>query len=333
MNWKAFWRAVDAFGERGAPRCEWRWALGNEFASFEPMLRAGRSLAGSLHDPEDLTQAMEIFESSEDCFEAHSTAIPPHREPMLVPRSELVMLTVNASAVAKTLAPELGFVAGEFRSRGFGALFQMGVCSVAGLAPLPVFLFLGGKRPRVVELTETLLQLPDSIVLMPSLRGVDETTRSLAAQRAVILRTLDTEPDRVLSGIQPGAVALPKGAIKPVFLPQPGWTWDMLELDFSHERFVAAIGNQRFEGRWTQHGVRVLHNGQATDFVELLIQLARRERLDQSRHAPAQRKRVSRFRETLRQLFQLEGEPIRNGVAAFRVSTRLARRTERAVAE
>lgn len=54
-----------------------------------------------------------------------------------------------------------------------------------------------------------------------------------------------------------------------------------------------------------------------TNFVALLIQITRREQLDQSRHAPSRRKQVSRFRETVRRMLPLEGEPIRSGVRGF----------------
>lgn len=327
-NWKLFWKAVDRIGERGAPRCEWRWALGDEFAQFEPLLKAGRTLADSIHDPDDATQALEIFEGSEGNFEAHSTEIPPHRGPLILPRSELVMLTVNVPALAKALAPELGFVPGEFRSRGHSGLNELGVCSVAGKAPQPVFLLLPNGGRRSTLLAETITHLRDGIVLLPSTRFIDERIRDAAAQRGIILRAFDQDSARVLSHIQPPSSA---GGIKPVFLPSPGWTWDMLELDFSHEQFVATIAGQIIKGRWSQHGVRVLHNGKPTDFIQLLIRLAHREIIRQSRHDPSLRKRISRFRETLRTLFPLEGEPIKNGAAAFRICTKLAERTRRKI--
>lgn len=322
-NWKLFWKAVDRFGERGAPRCEWRWALGDEFAQFEPLLKAGRTLADSIHDPDDATQALEIFEGSEGNFEAHSTEIPPHRGLLTMPRSELVMLTVNVPPLTKALAPELGFVPGEFRSRGHAGLHELGVCSVAGKAPRPVFLLLPNGGHRSTQLVETIINLRGGIVLLPSAGSIDERIRNAAAQREIIVRALDQDATRILSHIQSPSSA---GSIKPVFLPSPGWTWDMLELDFSHEQFVATIAGQIFKGRWSQHGVRVLHNGRPTDFIKLLIRLAHRETIRQSRHDPSLRKRISRFREALRALFPLEGEPIKNGKAAFRLSTQLAKR-------
>ena len=328
MNWRTFWQAVDRFGERGAPRCEWRWALGDEFGSFEPLLKAGRTLAESIHDPDDSTQAMNTFEEDNGCFEAHSTEIPPHRAPLLLPRSELVMLTLNVPGVAASLASEIGLVPGEFRSRGPAGLHEMGVISLANQAPQPVFLLLPGRSPRALQIVEALTALREAVLLLPGSSAQDEAVHRLAAEHSVTVRSLELEPTRVLAAIKPGA----SGGIKPVLLPRPGWTWTMLDLDFSVERFVATIDGQRFEGRWVQHGVRVLHNGQLTDFIELLVRIARRERLEQSRHAPACRKQVSRFRETLRRLFPLEGEPMHNGIAAFRVSSKVARPARSSIA-
>lgn len=98
----------------------------------------------------------------------------------------------------------------------------------------------------------------------------------------------------------------------------------MLELEFSVQRFVANIGGERFEGRWAKHRVRTLHRGEFTDFTNLLVQIARRERLEQTRKNFLMRKRVSRFRETLRALFPIEGEPICGGKAKFRVWSKVA---------
>jgi hypothetical protein len=55
----------------------------------------------------------------------------------------------------------------------------------------------------------------------------------------------------------------------------------------------------------------------------------RKERLDQSRKDASQRKRISRFREALRQLLPLEGEPICDGRAQFHVASLIAERAAR----
>jgi len=327
MNWRAFWKAVDRFGESGAPRCEWRWALGDEFARCEPLLKAhGRTLADLIHDPDDPTQAMEVVENRRGGYDAHSTEIPPHRPPIVLAREDLITLTLNAPAVSRALAPEMGLAPGGFRSRCPAGLDEMGVYSLPGKPVLPVFLLLPNGASRAAHLREALRKLQESILLVTSRRGMDEAALTLARGRNVVIRSLDQEPARVLAGILPGAPAAGKSGIKPAFAPRPGWTWEMLELDFSHERFVATIAGEQFKGRWEQQGVRVLHDRMPTDFIKVLGQLARRERLEQSRKDAAGRKRVSRFREALRALFPLVGEPIRNGAARFRVWTRSATR-------
>lgn len=255
--------------------------------------------------------------------------IPAHRRPFIVPRSELVMLTVDVPEVARAFAPEIGMVPGEFRSRGHGGLHEMGVISLASHAPAPVYLLLPSNRPRTLQAIETVSKLTDSVVLIPGYADEDETLRRLASERGVSIRSLQIQTSRVLVGVMPGAS---KGSTH-VFPPSPGWTWEMLNLDFSHERFVATIAGQRFEGRWSQHGVSVIHNGQRAGFIEMLLQLADGESLEQKRSDPAQRQRVSRFRATLRRLFPLEGEPVRGGVAAFRVSSKSGKRTAQRVLE
>lgn len=153
---------------------------------------------------------------------------------------------------------------------------------------------------------------------------MDEIGMDLARDRSVVIRSLDQEPGRVLAGILPISQGAGSRGIKAVFSPQPGWSWKMLELDFSIDRFEATIAGRRFEGRCSQQGVRTMHNGQFADFTKLLVSLARKDRLGQRREVPAQRKRISRFRETLRALFPLEGEPVRRGLGQFRIWNKLA---------
>lgn len=325
MNWRTFWKAVDRFGDLGAPRCEWRWALGDEFAGFEPLLKAhGRTLAGSIHDPDDPSQPMEIFEHSDARYDAQSIEIPPHRKPLVLSRAELVMLIINVPAAAKALAPEMGLAPGQYHSRCPAGLHEMGMYSLPGRQAQPVLLLLPNGGHRGAQLREALRNVEESILLVTSRRGLDETAIHLARECNVVVRSLDCDPGHLLAGISPSATAA--NGIKPVFSPQPGWTWKMLEIDFSHERFVATIAGQKTEGRWGHHGVRTLHNGQFTDFLNLLIQLARHEPIKQGRSAATIRKRVSRFRETLRALFPLSGEPIAAGVATFAVSSSLTSR-------
>lgn len=319
MNWPLFWKTIDRFGEKGAPRCVWRGVLGDHLAMCEPLLRARRDLALSIPDPDREGLVLEVFPDG-GRFIACSSEIPAHRTPLALERNDVVTLAPNLERVIQAMAGEIGFSPGSFRSRGANGLHELGVLPQPKGQPVPLFLLIPRPWCRAVQIRQAVLEVEECVLMIPSLRAVDGQTRFIATQRGVQLRGLEVTGPRVSLAV----ARKPRRSVlktSPVFQPRAGWTWPMLTLNFSTQRFAATIQADEFAATWKEHGV----GDDAHEFFTLLGLFARGQRVRSRKGDDAVRQRLTRFRAKMRRLFPMDGDPLQRFSdgwgAAFLVQT------------
>lgn len=303
---KKFWQTLDLLCEEGAPRLTWKSELGDDFPKFEGFLRP-RQVVDSMLDPEVPGQILDLEEREDGDFDAFSREIPAHRRPLRIARPDAVRLIPDIAAIAKHIAPTLGFGAQNARPTQIGNFHELGALNLPRQQPRPVFLFLPSARPRPLALKESLLAIESAVVLLPTAVGMAFELRQVASAREIEIRILAT--DKELSLAPPVRGTARKPARPPLITPPPGSEWKHLTLVFEADGTRARLRGQERFATWKELGFKAFARGKLQGPLKILSTLAGGRHILQRRSNENERKQISRARKILCDLFPLPGDP------------------------
>lgn len=191
---------------------------------------------------------------------------------------------------------------------------------------------ISGLSPRPLALKESLIEIEEAVVLLPTETGMSFELRQLATMRAVEIRILATEKE--LSLAPPVRGKARKIARPPLLTPPPGSQWKHLILIFEADGLRARLRGQERFATWKELGFKAFARGKLQGPLKILSTLAGGRHILQRRSNENERQQISRARKILCELFPIQGDPFYKfsdgyGIL-FHVEIAAAQRTARA---
>jgi hypothetical protein len=307
------WQTIDLFGKVGATRAAWQAALGDDFDAWSGFLQA-RDTVDSIEDPDFPGEILELEKPATGDFIAFSTAIPAHRPPLRVKRSQCVRLAPDLRALAALLAGKLGFDAAESPRWGDTCFHEVGSLLLDRDNPRPVHLFIPDARSRQAVMKAGICCAPHGIVLLPVAAGYTSEVAALAAERATHVRVLATAAGLEKLSISPAKRAVRAKRIPTrnrLFTPKKDWEWKDLVITIRRDGLHFGIRGDEVFQSWAQLRMRPVNGGEINSTLALLGRLANGGRITQRRRDVNERQQVSVVRRFLKDLIGIKDDPFK----------------------
>lgn len=319
-----FWRALDRLGANGAAACDWRRCLGDEWEICRPFLKALPGHAETVVDPKCPSRRLEVVPDGEDGFLGIVADDTPDGPPLPLIADDVAPMIPNWQTIADGLGKTLGFTANRYETQGLTR--RIGIAQNGGDPARPVLLCLpAGHFGDHGRIANDLAARRDATVLLPTIRWITPPIQTLASANGLTLLALaehftrnnHVDPNVVTDLAAPRQVTGVRKPLKPLFIIQPGWRWNMIRIVVAHGgRLLVSCDGQQREYRLPKTTSK--KPGQA---LGILMTLAVKREWnnppsDASDHESV-RKNFHRLEQRLRALIPLPEDPFRRESGRF----------------